>query len=329
MNVFVLPNKLQAGDEIRVIAPSRSLSIISNETRSIAENRLAELGFNVSFSKNVEEKDEFFSSSIKSRISNLHDAFLDKNVKGILTVIGGFSSNLLLREIDFGLIKKNPKVFCGYSDITVLGNAIFEKTGLATYSGPHYSTFGIKKGGEYTQEYFQKCVMREKPFEVLASKEWSDDAWYLDQEKRDFIPNPGFLPIQKGEFEGTLIGGNLGSLRLLQGTEFFPKTKNVLLFLEECTPSRAWDFDRELQSLIHLPWFETVGGLVLGRFQKESKISNENIQKIIETKKELKGLPVIANVDFGHTAPMITFPIGGTARIISEKNQCKIEILKH
>ncbi len=326
---MLFPPKLEKGDEVRVIAPSRTFSVISTETRLIANKNLGQLGLTVSFSRHAEEKDEFLTPPIESRINDLHDAFQDKKVKGILTAIGGFSANQLLRQIDFETIKKNPKIFCGYSDITVLGNALLEKTGLVTYSGPHYSTFGMKKGCEYTIEYFQKAVMQEKPIEILPSSEWSDDAWFLDQEKREFAPNPGFLPIHDGEFEGTLVGGNLGSLRLLQGTEFFPKAKNVLLFLEDCTPSRAWDIDRELQSLIHLPWFENVGGLVLGRFQKESKISNENIEKIIRAKKELADLPVIANADFGHTTPHITFPIGGTGKLVASKQGSHLKILKH
>ena len=126
----MIPPKLQPGDEIRVIAPARSLGIISPENREIATKRLEELGFTVSFSDHVEEQDEFDSSSLQSRIADLHAAFEDKNVKGMFTVIGGFNSNQLLKYIDYDLIKKNPKILCGYSDITALSNAIYAKTGM-------------------------------------------------------------------------------------------------------------------------------------------------------------------------------------------------------
>ena len=108
----MFPEKLKKGDEIRVISPSRSMKLISQESRDIAINNLKEIGFNVTFSKHAEESDEFISSSIESRISDLHEAFSDKNVKGILTTIGGFNSNQLLNYIDYKLIKSNPKVFC-------------------------------------------------------------------------------------------------------------------------------------------------------------------------------------------------------------------------
>lgn len=138
----LIPPKLKKGDEIRVIAPARSLALISEETRSIANQRLEALGFHLSFGKHVEVCDEFNSSSIKSRIDDIHAAFADDSVKAILTVIGGFNSNQLLAYLDWQLIQNHPKIFCGYSDITALANAIFAKTGLVTYSGPHYSSFG-------------------------------------------------------------------------------------------------------------------------------------------------------------------------------------------
>lgn len=157
----IIPHKLQPGDEIRVVAPARSLSLINKETRDIAVDNFNKLGLKVTFSDNCEESDQFLSSSVESRVKDLHDAFLDKkNVKGIFTVIGGYNCNQILDELDFNMIKENPKVLCGYSDITALGNAIFaKKTGLITYSGPHYSTLGMKKKGlDYTMDYFKKNV---------------------------------------------------------------------------------------------------------------------------------------------------------------------------
>jgi len=321
----MIPNKLKQGDEIRVISPSGSLSIISKENIQIAFKRLEKLGFKVTFSKNSREHDEFDSSSIKSRVEDIHEAFSDKNVKAMLTIVGGFNSNQILRYLDYGLIKSNLKILCGYSDITALQNAIYAKTGLVTYSGPHFSTFGMLKGFDYTLEYFKKCLIEKDSFEVKPSEEWSDDKWYLNQEKRKFIKNKGHLVINNGKAEGTIIGANLCTFNLLQGTEFMPGLKDSILFLEDDYESQPHHFDRNLQSLIHLPDFKHVKGIVIGRSQKASKMTNELLIKIIKTKKELSNIPVIANVDFGHTSPMITFPIGGKARIVNDK----LTILEH
>lgn len=328
----MFPEKLKAGDEIRVIAPSRSMGIISQPIREIAVQKLGELGLKVSFGKNTEEMDEFGSSSIQSRVADLHQAFADKNVKGILTVIGGFNVNQILSHLDYALIKDNPKILCGYSDITALGNAIYTKTGLATYSGPHFSSLGMEKGLEYTQEYFQKCLLQEAPFEILPSSKWSDDLWFLDQEKREFIDNPGYFSINEGEAEGKIIGGNLCTFNLLQGTEFMPKLENSILFIEDDDASGNLfevEFDRNLQSVIHQPGFSGVKGMVIGRFQKKGKIEMERLMKIIKNKEELKNIPVAAGFDFGHTTPCFTFSVGGKAKLFVQKTGIKLEILKH
>lgn len=315
--------KLKAGDEIRIIAPSRSLALISPEVRKLAEERLSQLGFKVSFGKNVEEVDTFLSSSVESRVSDLHEAFADKNVKAILTVIGGFNSNQLLKYIDWDLIKNNPKPVCGYSDITILANAIFAKTGLVTYYGPHYSSFGEKLNFDYTLEYFKKVLMSEESFELRPSETWSNDTWYLDQDHRDLIKNEGWWAIHPGQAEGLILGGNLNTFNLLQGTEYFPNfISDTILFIEEDGGTGGAgdvEFDRNLQSIIHLPNFDKVKAIIIGRFEKVSKMTEEKLKLIIESKKELGNLPIIANVDFGHTTPMATFPIGGRAKIDTEK----------
>lgn len=325
----VFPDKLKSGDEIRIVAPSRSLAIISPESREIANKRFEELGLKLSFGKHVEEVDDFASSTIKLRVEDLHDAFGDKNVKGIITVIGGFNCNQLLKHLDWDLIRDNPKVFCGFSDITALNNAIYAKTGLVTYSGPHYSTFGQKLYFDYTLDYFKKCLMTDTSFEINPSETWSDDEWYKDQDDRKLIPNPRWMVINEGEAEGTILGANLCTFNLLQGTEYMPSFKDSILFLEDDAESRPHHFDRDVQSLIHLPDFKGVKGIVIGRFQKASEMTDDLLKQIIKTKKELNAIPVLANVDFGHSDPKITFPVGGVVKINIKKDGSMLEIKSH
>ena len=324
---MIVPPKLKQGDEIRIIAPARSLSLLSEDLIKLAKENFEKQGFKITFSKNCKEKDMYNSSSVKSRVEDLHDAFSDKNVKAVFTVIGGFNSNQILKYLDYDLIKNNPKILCGYSDITALTNAITAKTELITYSGLHFSTWGMKKEFEYNLEYFRKCLIEEDEFEVKPSKTWSDDPWYKDQGNRKLIDNEGFTIVNKGEAEGTILGGNLCTFNLLQGTEFMPDISNSILFLEDDDFAGAdfdVEFDRNLQSLIHQPNFEKVKGIVIGRFQEGSKMNLEKLKYIIESKEELKNLPIIANADFGHTNPLITFPIGGTAKL---KVDGKVELI--
>ncbi|MEK7193667.1 MAG: S66 peptidase family protein [Patescibacteria group bacterium] len=325
----MFPKKLETGDLIRVIAPSQSLSIIASGSRSVADRRFGEMGLNLTFGKHVDESDLFYSSSIEARIKDFHEAFNDETVKAIFAVIGGFNANQLLRYIDWELLKQNPKIFCGYSDTTALQNALFAKTGLVTYSGPAYSTFGQELYFDYTSEYFKKCIFSNDSFEINPSEKWTDDRWWENQLDRNPITNSGWLVAHEGEAEGTILGGNLCTLNLLQGTEYFPDLNDSILFLEDDEVSKSVDFDRDLQSLIHQPSFTGVRGFVIGRFQKTSNMTDEMLANIIASKKELSNLPIIANVDFGHTSPMITFPIGGTAHLRAKKDNSLLKILKH
>ena len=168
-----------------------------------------------------------------------------------------------------------------------------------------------------------------EPFEITPSKEWSDDRWYRDQVNRSFIPNKGFLIINDGQAEGKLLGGNLCTLNLLQGAEYMPSLAGSILLLEDDYESKPAIFDRDLQSLIHLPGFERVKGLVIGRFQKRSKMKQEMLVKLIKNKKELKSIPVIANADFGHTTPQFTFPIGGQGRLAVADGKVSFTVVEH
>lgn len=323
MNTF----KLKAGDTVSIVAPSFSFGIISEEVRSIADKRFSELGFTLQFGENVREINDHLSSSIESRVNDLHDAYGDKNVKAIFAVIGGYNSNQLLSHLDWSLIKNNPKPLIGYSDTTALQNAILAKTGHISYSGPAYSTFGQKLYFDYTLEYFKKAVMSDKEFILEPSDQWTDDQWFIDQDKRTINENEGWLTINEGSASGRIIGGNLGTLSELFGTEYMPKLENTILFLEDDECEKFNEFDRLFQSLIHQPDFKSIKGIVIGRFQIASEMSNELIKELFSTRPELGEIPIIANVDFGHTSPIITYPIGGEAILNINKSQSTIKIL--
>jgi muramoyltetrapeptide carboxypeptidase len=325
----IVPQKLRAGSSVRVIAPSSSLAIIGSDVRAEADRKLAALGLEVSFGEHVGDCDDFSSSPVEARLADLHAAFADPEVAGILAVIGGFSSNQLLTGIDYSLVAAHPKVLCGYSDITALSNALYARTGLVGYSGPHYSSFGMKQHFGYTQAGFAACVMADEPVELAPSPSWSDDEWYADQEDRHLEPGSGWWVLQEGEAAGTVLGGNLCTLNLLQGTPFMPPLNGSVIFAEDDDQVRPWDFDRDLVSLLQQPGFGGVAGLVVGRFQKATGMTRDLLAQIVAAKPELAGLPVIANVDFGHTTPICTFPIGGTVEMHAEQAAPRLTIISH
>ena len=314
------PPKLQVGDCVRVIAPSQSLGIISKEIQLEAARKLNALGLEVTYGAHVHEQDEQDSTSVESRLTDLHEAFFDPNVKAIFSVIGGYNANQLLPFIDWQLIKEHPKAFIGYSDTTALQNAMLAKADLVTYSGPAFSTFGQKKYFEYTLHQFREMLFLERPKKVPCAETWTDDEWYIDQDNRHPEASEGRWVVQPGSAEGTVIGGNLSTFALLQGTPYFPRVKDPILFIEGDVGEHFSEIERRLESLLQALSREQLGGIVIGRFPKACNVSRKEVAKFFQRHVELRDVPVIANVDFGHTNPMMTFPIGGSVRLSATLN---------
>ena len=314
--ILTVPRKLHRGDTIRVVAPARSRQFVGEHDYSgVIDARFAALGLRLTFADHVDERDDFESSPVASRVSDLHAAFADPQVAGILTVIGGFNSNELLPHLDWDLIAANPKIFCGYSDITAVQNAILARAGLVTYSGPHWSSFGMRDHFEQTQRWFAQALFDEGPIDLHPAQAWTDDQWFLDQDNRTVHPGQGWWPLRPGQATGRIIGGNLGTLNLLQGTGYMPSLGGALLMIEDDATSDADTFARNLTSLLQLPDAIGVQGLVIGRFQQASGVTRSLLEQIIARQDRLEGLPVLGNVDFGHTNPLATFPIGGQAAL--------------
>jgi muramoyltetrapeptide carboxypeptidase len=226
----LIPRKLRRGDTIRVIAPARSRPFVAEHDHSaVLDARFAALGLRVTFGDHVDERDDFESSSAASRVADLHAAFADPDVAGILTVIGGFNSNQLLPHLDWDLIAANPKIFCGYSDITAVQNAILARTGLITYSGPHWSSFGMRDHFEQTLSWFAQALFGDGSIELYPAAAWTDDLWFLDQDNRTVRSGEGWWPLAPGQASGRIVGGNLCTLNLLQGTEYMPALDGALL----------------------------------------------------------------------------------------------------
>lgn len=324
---MTIPPRLKKWNRIMVIAPSLSLwnKRISDWIKSLADERLSNLWLDISFGKHSNEIDFFNSSSIQSRVNDIHEAFSDEKIDWIITAIWWFNSNQLLPYLDFDLIKNNPKILCGYSDITVLQNAILAKTWLVTYSWPHYFNFWEKKWFDYTLDYFKKSLFIDNSYELIASAFWSDDRWARDQENRNFYPHEWYRVLQSWKAEWTLRGWNLWSLRLLQWTEYFPNIDSWILLIEECMPCDALEFDRQLESLLQsIRW--NISWLVIGKFEQEAKIDKIKLEYIIRNKPQLKNIPIIANVNIGHVYPFATIPIWGKIMLNLIDNNYSIRI---
>lgn len=313
--------KLQKGDEIRVIAPSRSAQILGEEGIKKATQTLENMGFHVSFGEYIYTCDMQSSASIEERVADLHAAFADDNVKAILTAIGGFNSNELLPYLDYELIARNPKILCGYSDITALATAIHHKCGFITYSGPHFSSFQMAGLQAYQTKYFRECFMNEAPYDIEPSEKWSDDLWFLDQDNRQYEATE-WKVYTEGQAQGKLYGGNLCTLNLLQGTPYMPELKDCILFVEDDEETKPETFARDLTSLLQVA--SDVKALLIGRFQRVSKVTSEQLRFILDKHPLLQDIPVMYDVDFGHTQPIMTLPIGGEIAVDTASKKISI-----
>jgi muramoyltetrapeptide carboxypeptidase len=325
----IYPPKLRRGDTVRVVAASRSRAfVLEHDHSKLIEARFRDLGLGLTFGEHVDERDDFDSASIGSRVADIHAAFTDPSVHGILTAIGGFNSNELLPHLDWDLITRNPKIFCGYSDITALHNAILARTGLVTYSGPHWSTFGMRDHFELTLDWFSKACLSEEPFELHPSPNWTDDPWFLDQDRRILRKSEGWWSIGSGRASGRLVGGNLCTLNLLQGTPYMPSLDGAVVAVEDDQLSDPALFARDLTSLLQQPEAAGLRGLIIGRFQQASGVTRDLLEQILHRQEPLTGLPVMANVDFGHTSPLATLPVGGHVELVTG-DAARIRILQH
>ena len=136
--------------------------------------------------------------------------------------------------------------------------------------------------------------------------------------------------IQEGAATGMAVGGNLGTFRLLNGTPYKPGLADTILLAEEDNSEQPYDIDRSLVAISQQPGFDGIRGLLIGRFQTGSGMSRELLQQMITTKPALAGQPVIANVDFGHTYPMVTLPIGGTLAMTADAGgPSQVTVIRH
>ena len=317
---------LQPGDEIRVIAPSMNWSAKRQRSYDRAKEALEELGFTVTFGKRVSSSERFGTGAVADRLADFHDAYRDPSVKLVMALHGGWSANALLPGIDWELVRQNPKPLLGFSDITVLVNALYAKTGVVQYLGPTFSTLGHLPTRDYTMRNLLTVLQGGGPLSLQRSRMWERQRHGALSKTRPW------KVLQAGSGEGVLIGGNLGTFYLLQGTPYQPTfDKPFILAVEdddEAGKNSAREFDRRLESLLQLPGVrENLRGLVVGRFQTTSRVTMPDVLAIVE-RMNLLGLPVIADVDFGHTLPMLTLPIGARAQLVAENNQAQLNLVQ-
>lgn len=334
MNKLIIPNKLKKGDTIGFVSPSAGLAPFAMHRIEKAKKFFEKHGYKVKIAKNALKNNGYVSASIEERVQDLHDMFVDKTVKLIMCTIGGNHSNQLIKYLDYDLIKNNPKIFIGYSDITVLHYAIQSMTGLATYYGPCVMTqFGENPEIlPYTFDFFKKEIFDNfLPYQITASDTWTEEAlnWFSnDDEKRPriFKKNNGYEWLVRGRAKGFIVGGAIPSINHLIGTKYWLVPKDSILFID--IPEGAElekglsvsDVDSFLADLDNIGVFDVVRGVIVGRPYHYSNEQVSELKSVLLKYVGNKKCPTLYNVNVGHTDPIVTLRYGAEVEIDSDQN---------
>jgi len=302
MPPLIKPRRLRKGSTLGLIAPASP--IYEEEVFNNMLQTLRQKGFKLKTGAHATKKYGYLAGRDEERVSDLHDMFANEEVDGILCIRGGWGSNRILPMIDYELIKNNPKVFCGFSDITSLHLAIRKKTGLVTFHGP----VGKSEWNKFTWQHFKTVVM-----------DGEKDHIKIPAQKKQYA-----FTICEGEAEGILMGGNLTVLTATLGSEFIPEWENVILFLEDIGEP-VYKIDRMLTQLKLNGILNRISGFVFGQCTEcEAGENSLSFKQVMDHHIKPLGIPAFSGAMIGHEENNATLPFGIKAAINADRHSISL-----
>lgn len=300
---YIKPKRLNMGDLIGIISPASTPDDLSRVNSGV--KYLENIGYKVLVGPNVGKNHGYLAGSDEERLFDLHSMFKNKNVKAIVCVRGGYGSPRLLDKIDYNLIKKNPKIFVGYSDITAMQMAFLQKANLITFAGPMLAVDFHDEVSSFTEDFFWRLVTSNKKIGRIKNPN-NEKIYYL----------------RKGSAIGQTVGGNLALLVSLMGTQYFPDIRNKILMLED-TGEAPYRLDRLFNQLRIANVFDKTKGVVLGAFTdcKELDPTKKTLTlgEVIEDYFTRVKKPVVYNFQHGHIKDNVTVPYGIRVKLNATK----------
>jgi muramoyltetrapeptide carboxypeptidase len=305
MTMTLKPNALKKGDVIGIVSPASPPS--STEKIFKGAEYLERLGYRVKIGRNTEKIYGYLAGTDRERASDINEMFADKEVKAIIAVRGGYGTPRLLPLLNYPMIKRNPKILVGYSDLTALQLAIYRKTGLLTFSGPMAGVEMFKGIDPFTEEHFWRCVTSTKKLGVFSNP---DDR--------------PLTPLSLGKASGVLLGGNLSLVAAIAGSPYLPSFKDSLLFIEEIE-EETYRFDRLMSQLRLIGAFRDAKGIIIGEltdvktgdmtkpFLSVEQVLNDHLTELHK--------PIVTGLVYGHVPRKLTLPIGIRATLDTKKGQ--------
>jgi len=283
---MIKPSKLNPGDAVGVVSPGGPVNRSQLEADiHFLENK----GFTVHVAPHVYDRQGYLAGNDGDRLWDLEEMFRNTEIKAVFCSRGGYGSMRLLDRIDYGLIRKNPKIVVGYSDITALLSGIFKKTGLITFHGPLVR--GLSSLPENTWQNLVRMISSQEPV--------------------SFASMAGY-PLSGGKTTGVLMGGNLSLICMLVGTPFMPSLSGCILFIED-RGEALYRLDRMLTHLALSGSLEGIRGLITGHFLDCGDPAA--IDDLIKERFEPMGIPIAAGFPLGHGPDNTTLPLGIPAEL--------------
>lgn len=284
------PAALKPGDTVGIVATS---SHITQERIDEGMQALTAMGFVPRLHDKATARHGQFAGDEQTRVAALHDFFIDPTIKGIIAMHGGNGAVHLLDMIDYGLIRANPKIIVGFSDVTALLNAITAKTGLITFHGPTLTR--LAKIEPASREQFYTLLTGQPPSPITAK-----------------------ACVRTGHAEGILIGGNLSALQTLIGTPYAYIPDGAIMLIEDINDHLS-RYDRMLGHFKNARWFEKLSGIVIGEFlnslDNPDRPFTFTLEERLQTLAADYDFPILTGAPVGHGDNLVTLPIGGRVKI--------------
>jgi len=317
---LIKPRALRKGDTVGIVAPSTPP--FEPGDLEFTYRWLAKLGLKYKLGKHVHERWGDYAGSDQARLEDLHNLFADRDVAAILPIRGGNGATSLLPDLDFDLIKKNPKLLVGFSDITGLLIPVHQETGLVTFHGP---TLGSFYKSSYTYHYYVKALMEPRPIGLITDPR-PRESW-----------NPQYPPprlvICEGRASGRLTGGCLTLIRQLMGTPFAIETEGKLLFLEDLE-EEPHNIDRILSQLLLAGKLQKAAGIIVGECadckpgdsKRNTLKLSYSLEHVLRERLGNLGIPVVYGLRFGHGIDQFTMPLGAMASLEAWSGGVRLKI---
>jgi muramoyltetrapeptide carboxypeptidase len=304
METLLKPERLCPGDTVGLVAPASAPQDPKAVDRAAAA--LERFGFKPKLGKNVRARLGFLAGTDRERATDLMAMFTDKRVKAVMCLRGGYGTPRILNRLDYAIIRRNPKILSGYSDITSLHSALIQNSGLVCFHAPMWNgALADPKVPPFTRNSFLRTVTEAKPPGSICQG----------------YKGKTISVLRRGSVEGRLIGGNLSLICASLGTPFAPSFKGRILFFEDVS-EKPYRLDRLLTQLLNAGIFSQVAGVAVGVNtdcrDPEAKPGGEYRQSgadVVKERLSLLRVPVVIGLPFGHVELNATIPVGVRATL--------------